>query len=171
MRGTAILTNQQISDAYDEYSQSLYIYIMCKVNDEDLAKDMMHDTFLKLLEHRGEVRIDTVKSLLYVIARNIIIDYVRRQEKSREIFSDYYRFYDESYNSVESDVNTKEISSQEIMVLKTLPEKRRKVYALSRFREMTVKEISECLNLSFRTVENHLFISRKEVREHIRKCI
>lgn len=171
MRGTAILTNQQISDAYDEYSHSLYIYILCKVSDGNLAEDMMHDAFLKLLEHRGELRIDTVKSLLYVIARNIIIDYVRRQEKSREIFSDYYRCYDESYNSVESDINTKDISSHEIMVLKTLPEKRRRVYTLSRFRDMSVKEISEHMHVSLKTVENHLRISRKEVREYIRKCI
>ena len=42
---------------------------------------------------------------------------------------------------------------------------------MNRFEGKTVREISQELNLSQRTVENHLFISRKEVREYIKQCI
>ena len=111
MESTAILTNRQISDAYEVYSKPLYKYILFKIGyDEELAKDMMQDAFLKLLEHRGEIRIDTVKALLYVIVRNIIIDYVRKQERVHEFVSEYYFNYEESSNIVESELNAKEIS-------------------------------------------------------------
>ena len=42
---------------------------------------------------------------------------------------------------------------------------------VNRFQGKSSEDIAEELNLSRRTVENHLFISRKEVREFIRQCI
>ena len=39
------------------------------------------------------------------------------------------------------------------------------------FEDKSVTDISEELNISRRTVENHLFISRKEVREYLKQCI
>ena len=55
--------------------------------------------------------------------------------------------------------------------LRTLPEQRRKIYIMSRFEDKSSSEISAKLNLSRRTVENHLFISRKEIREYMKQCI
>lgn len=42
---------------------------------------------------------------------------------------------------------------------------------MNRFMDMSADDISKKLCLSKRTVENHLFISRKEVREYIKQCI
>ena len=36
---------------------------------------------------------------------------------------------------------------------------------------MSVEDLSVELSLSKRTVENHLLIGRKEIREYIKKCI
>lgn len=36
---------------------------------------------------------------------------------------------------------------------------------------IAIAEIAVMLNLLLRTVENHLFIGRNEVREYIRQCI
>lgn len=172
MESTAILTNRQISDAYEVYSKPLYKYILFKIGyDEELAKDMMQDAFLKLLEHRGEIRIDTVKALLYVIVRNIIIDYMRKQERAHDFFSDYYFNYQESSNIVEAEINAREISELELTAVSSLPDKRRKVYSLSQFHCLSVDEISHKMGLSSKTVENHLHLGRKEVRLYIKQCI
>ena len=172
MESTAILTNRQISDAYEVYSKPLYKYILFKIGyDEELAKDMMQDAFLKLLEHRGEIRIDTVKALLYVIVRNIIIDYVRKQERVHEFVSEYYFNYEESSNIVESELNAKEISLLEYAAVSSLSGQRRRVYSLSQFHHLSVDEIALKMNISNKTVENHLHIGRREVRNYIRRCI
>lgn len=55
--------------------------------------------------------------------------------------------------------------------MKLLPLQRRRIYNMSRFEDKTIEEISEELNLSRRTVENHLFISRKEMRSYMKQCI
>lgn len=52
-----------------------------------------------------------------------------------------------------------------------LPAQRRKVYELTRFEENSASDIAVMLNLSQRTVENHLRMGREEVRKYIRQCI
>ena len=42
---------------------------------------------------------------------------------------------------------------------------------MSRFEGKSASEISANLQLSPRTIENHLFISRKEIREYMKQCI
>jgi RNA polymerase sigma-70 factor (ECF subfamily) len=42
---------------------------------------------------------------------------------------------------------------------------------LNRFENKTSPEIANELNLSCRTVENHLFLGRREMREFFRNCI
>ena len=48
---------------------------------------------------------------------------------------------------------------------------RKKVYYMNRFMDMSSDDISDKLCLSKRTVENHLFIGRKEIRKYIKECI
>ena len=42
---------------------------------------------------------------------------------------------------------------------------------MNRFEGKSSETIAEELNLSRRTVENHLFLSRKEIRTYIKQCI
>ena len=55
--------------------------------------------------------------------------------------------------------------------LSLLPPQRRIIYTMSRFESKSISDISEELNLSHRTVENHLRIGRHEMREFIKQCI
>ena len=55
--------------------------------------------------------------------------------------------------------------------LAAMPEQRRLIYTLNRFENKTSPEIANELNLSCRTVENHLFLGRREMREFFRNCI
>ena len=65
----------------------------------------------------------------------------------------------------------KEICVRELEVVSRLPVRRRKIYELVRFEGEDTTEIAAKLSLSVRTVENHLFISRKEVRNYMKQCI
>ena len=106
-----------------------------------------------------------------VIARNLVTDYLRRYYKKREITSFIYDTYSGSTNEVEEQIVAEDILECEKYRMKLLPLQRRRIYNMSRFEDKTIEEISEELNLSRRTVENHLFISRKEMRSYMKQCI
>ena len=50
-----------------------------------------------------------------------------------------------------------------------LPEKRRKVYCLSFFENLTLSEIARELSVSKRTVEQHILLARKDIKAQLRK--
>lgn len=67
--------------AYSSYEKSLNAYALYKVNDDQLVKDLVQDTFMKtwLYLVRCE-KIDTIKGLLYHILNHLIIDQYRKHK-------------------------------------------------------------------------------------------
>ena len=72
------MANCIIEQCYREHRESIKAYITYKINDAELADDLTQDVFLHLMEYGQMIRLQTAKNMLYTIARNIVIDYLRR---------------------------------------------------------------------------------------------
>lgn len=170
MESITIINSNLIEYSYKEYRKPLYIYLCKAVGNE--AEDMVQDVFLKLIEYNDMLRHDTVKYLIFTIAKNLIVDYHRRRSIIKEFNSYYSYIYEEC--GVE-DTSTKAVVNEILRIernkVSNLPHKRRKVYELVRYEEKDMLEISFEMNLSIRTIENHLFLGRKYVRECLSKCL
>ena len=162
---------QLISDSYKNYHRSVYLYILYKIRKDEDAKDLSQDVFLRLMDYKRMLRPETIKHFIFSICRNLVIDYLRRHYKMQEITSYFLDQIPTSINDVESQIIANDISTCEQERVLRLPMQRRKIYVMSRFRHKSSAYISACLGLSVRTVENHLFVSRKEIREYIQQCI
>ena len=144
-----------ITRSYEEYYQVILTYITYRITHRYEAEDLTQDVFVRLLDYKQMLRPDTVKYFLFTIARNIVIDYIRR----------YYT------NETEEKIIGDDLMTMERTRLAAMPEQRRLIYTLNRFENKTSSEIANELNLSCRTVENHLFLGRREMREFFRNCI
>lgn len=165
------LSDRLITEYYEEYRQSVFFYICRRIENRSDAEDLTQDAFLRLLEYRMMIRRDTLKYFLFTIVRNLLNDYLRRYYKRQEIDRYLYDTLPVTTVEPESRMVADEIRKLECRRVSALSGQRRKVYVLSRFYDKSVLDISKDLNLSYRTVENHLFISRREVRDFIRQCI
>ena len=153
---------QLITDSYQNYHRSVYLYILYKIGKDEDAKDLAQDVFLRLMDYKQMLRPETIKYFIYSICRNLVIDYLRRHYKMQ---------LPTFINEVESQIIANDLYVCEQKRVLRLPAQRRKIYVMSRFKHISSADISACLGLSVRTVENHLFISRKEIREYIQQCI
>ena len=160
-----------ISDSCKEYYSSVCSYINYRINNWETARDLSQDVFLRLIDYKQMLRPDTVKYFIFTIARNLLNDYLRRYYKKQEITSYIYDHSITYTNETESLIIAKELSLLEKHKLEMLSDQRRKVYTMNRFEDKSISEISSELSISPRTVENHLFVSRKVVRDFIRQCI
>ena len=151
MENSTMTTSQLIADSYVSYHNQ--------------------DVFLRLMEYKQMLRPDTVKFFIYTISRNLVNDYLRRFYKKQEISSYMYDHAETCTNDTESRIISDDLAALEQRKLSVLPTQRRKIYTMSRFENKSIADISSELNLSHRTVENHLRIGRHEVREYIRQCI
>lgn len=171
MENCMMKSSKLIADSYERYRYSVYLYINNKVNNKEEAEDLSQDVFVRLIDYKQMLRSDTVKYFIYTISRNLVNDYLRRYYKKQEITSYMYDVAEVVYDEVESYIVADDLLVWEKQRIALLPQQRRKIYVMSRFEDKSVADISEELNLSRRTVENHLFISRKEVREYLKRCI
>ncbi len=171
MQTSTSFSDQLIIDAYSTYRPSIIYFIQSKVGDPEMAKDLSQDTFLRLMTYKSMIRKETIKSMIYMVARNLVYDYLRRHYKKIEVNSYLYDEYIEGTNNVEELYEVKELKTLEKAKLSTFPKQRRRIYALNRFHEKSIGEISDMMNINKRTVETHLLLARREMRTYIKKCI
>jgi RNA polymerase sigma-70 factor (ECF subfamily) len=171
MDTTTNTSDNIITRSYEEYYQEILSYITYRITHRYEAEDLTQDVFVRLLDYKQMLRPDTVKYFLFTIARNIVTDYIRRYYKKQEIDSYMYNFAVTSSNETEETIIADDLVSVEQRKLALFPEQRRIVYTLNRYEDKSSAEIAEEMQLSRRTVENHLFIGRREMREFFRKCI
>jgi RNA polymerase sigma factor (sigma-70 family) len=160
-----------VTRSFKELYPYLNNYIASKINNRCDAEDLSQDVFLRLLDYKLMLREETVKSLLFTIARNLVIDYLRRQYKKQEISANMIEFMTTFVNDEDSKLHEKEILKLERTMLSTFSSQRKNVYILARFDEKTISEISDELNISIRTAESHLYTGRKIMRKYIRACV
>lgn len=160
-----------IEDLYKKYQRSVFLYIYYKIGNKEEAEDLVQDVFVRLIGYQQMLRVDTIKHFIFTISRNLLYDYFRHHYKRLEVTSYIYDQRETCTNETEEQVITRDLLLLEKKKVAQLSEQRRKVYMMTRFENKTLPEVSRILNLSSRTVENHLFASRKMIREYIRQCI
>lgn len=80
-----MISNQQlITDVYAKYRRKLFSYIYYKINNREEAEDLVQETFLRLMDYKGLLCEETVRSFVMTIALNLVTDYLRRHYKSRK---------------------------------------------------------------------------------------
>ena len=165
------ITVQFLTETYTTYRPLVFRYISYKLNGCLEAEDLVQDAFLRLLEYRSMLRPETIRSFLYTIVRNIVIDYLRHQYKKQEVLSSLQDEISNSVCDIENTIIARDIRHLELSVVNRLSGRNKVVYYKSHFEEKTVSEIAVELNLSKRTVEGYLLSGRKVIREYIKQCI
>lgn len=76
--------NIEFAKAYNEYAEMILKYIFFRVNDCNLAEDIMQETFLKMWDYiaNKNKKIKDFKKFLYMVAKNMVIDHYRRKSKN-----------------------------------------------------------------------------------------
>lgn len=158
----------KFDDLYRKYSERILNFISSRIDSREDAENIAQDVWMRMLESKIEICIETVSSYLYKIATNLINDYLRRIYVRNESAEEVERMY-QSVNSTTpfQEYVTLELARFEAMRVECLPSQRRIIYKMSRFEEKPVADIAEALQLSFRTVENHLRMGRRDVRDYI----
>ncbi|MCQ2128019.1 MAG: sigma-70 family RNA polymerase sigma factor [Bacteroidaceae bacterium] len=160
-----------ITEAFNVYSSALHHYICNRINDKEEASDILQDTFVRLLDCDVICK-ESLKSLLFTIANNLVIDHIRRHYKRQEIYSYMYDAMKEKHALTPEQVAcAKDIAEKEHQAMFRLSPAAMRVYKMTREEGMTIDEIAAELGISRRTVECHQLRGRKIVRESLRKIV
>ncbi len=167
----AIRQDDLIAEVYRSSRAALCGYVYKCIGSRADAEDLVQEVFVRLLEYTTLLNETTVLRLVYSIARNRVVDYLRRHARSRAA-SDYFFVHARRAScDTEERVALSELLALEQDQLTRMSSRRSQVYALCVHDGCTVDETAGNLALSRRTVENHLFAARQQMRVALRACI
>lgn len=155
---------------YKKYYQQLFALAYRYVKQAELAEEIVHDVFITIWNKGDQLNIQySIKSYLFRSVVNTSLNYLKKEkmntEKKLVYLSSQDAFADEA---TANDAEQALLNGLE-EALALLPAKCREVMYLSRFAKLRQDEIAGQLDISIKTVKNHLTYGFHKIREHMSK--
>jgi RNA polymerase sigma-70 factor (ECF subfamily) len=152
---------------YKHFLKPLHVYAITILKDEEVARGMVQNIFLKLWERRSTLNFSgSLKAYLYAAVHHECVNYIRH-EKVKLKYQDHmvYKMKDSAEPGNHTELNDLKQKVQEAMG--NLPERCRTIFQLSRFEELKYKEIAYQLGISVKTVEAQMGKALKIMRYNL----
>jgi RNA polymerase sigma-70 factor (ECF subfamily) len=150
---------------YEHYVRFAYRYVKSK----DQACDLVQEAFIKLWKNREQLDPSkSLKSYMFTIVRNLSLNHIRDHMSRYESLDDNDRSLNALIIHQEQNKNDSYIEQTVQIIeqlIKKLPERQREAFELSRFDGLQHDEIAEVMNISARTVNNHIVSACNTLRE------
>ena len=160
-------------ELFEYYYARLLNYAFVIIKNHGTAEDIVLEVMEQLWTKRSAIlTIDNLTSYLYVCIKNRILDFLKKN--SRLIHSPLGEKHYEEYITIrnpESNYLTEELIEVINNAILNLPEKARLVYRLVKEDGLSHKEVSEVLDISMKTVNNHIFRAMREIRLIVKKYL
>lgn len=156
---------------FNIYYPKVLAFITCIVKEQSDAEDIAQDIFVKIWERR-EMLPDHVTSLtgyIYRMSRNAALNKLRRSANLQYVseLDQHASDYSESASGteIENEYYAQEKALFIRLVVNRMPKQRRLIFEMSRYHGLDNQSIADILHISKKTVENHLSLALKELRE------
>ena len=152
---------KQIEQLYNP----LLMYIRRRINDQLDAEDLTQEVFYKL--SKSDIsNVKNIKSWVYTIAKNAIIDYYRKKKNNSSVIDEFIDNFESSDNN-----RVKEFANCCVLpFVNQLPEDYKQIMKLSELEEIPQKEIAERLNMNYVTVRSRVQRGRQKLKQLISDC-
>ncbi|WEK20853.1 MAG: sigma-70 family RNA polymerase sigma factor [Candidatus Pedobacter colombiensis] len=157
------------TEIYNRYFYLLYVHAVKKLQDGDLAKDILHELFTKLwIRREWPLTAENLIGYLYTLTKNRILDHFTHLKVEAKYIASLKNFM-ATGNDGRTDalVRENELNTQINKEIDALPRKMREIFVLSRKEQLTYKEIAQKLNTNennvSKQVNNGIRILRKKL--------
>ena len=164
---------EQFEMIFRAHFSSVKFFINMFLKSEADAEDLAQDVFTKLWTNfETWQNNDGKEGYIYAMAKNVAFDFIkhkrlendyREEQIKKSTIKDLLGFSD-PLNSL----YYKEIQLIIRMALENFPERRRRIFEMSRFENMSNNEIAEKLNLPLGTVKSRIFFTRQKLQEELK---
>jgi len=156
-----------LKEIFKEHYTMVYRAIYRLIPDVGITEDLAQDVFMKFWEKRYQIQIDgAVGAYIRRMAINEALGYLRKHKKYsieavEEKHSPLTRSGEDAYMN-------QELQAEISKAIETLPPKCKTVFVLSRYEELSYKEISQKLAISPKTVENQISKALKILKKALK---
>lgn len=158
-------------EIFRQYSKPLFYYA-AKFVDDEVARDMVQDVFVKLWDDQNLTIKLSLNALLFTMVRNNCLQHLEKQKVRNKylestklvIQEEELRFYiDERTSLIEQELENKLNE-----VLNSLPARCRQIFVMSRYENKKNREIAEELDISVKAVEKQITKALATIRNDMK---
>jgi RNA polymerase sigma-70 factor (ECF subfamily) len=154
-----------------EYYTPLCKYALKIVKSQVLAQDAVQEVFMKIWKsHESWDVYYSINTYLYQAVRNQSLDLLEAINKQRDISK---KLFEENVGEINSEETADspdyvtELIESIWNIAETMPKRRRTVFTLHRRNGLSYKEIATVMGIKRKSVENHMSLALKNIRNSI----
>ncbi|MBV5314153.1 MAG: RNA polymerase sigma-70 factor [Prolixibacteraceae bacterium] len=157
-----------INSIFLAYSKRLYNFAFAYLKTEGDSKDVVQDAFINLWNNRENLREDTnLEAYLFTITRNSVISIFRKKITEKEYLKHLRETAIFQYSENDEQYDYERLSMRIKNLVDQLPEQRKLIFKLSKEKGLSNKAIAEELNISVKTVEDHMTKARRFLKSQL----
>ena len=156
---------------FDEHGGGVYAFLLARTSDDEVARDLLQETFLRLWRRIDEtVGLDPgrQRAWIYTVARNLVIDRYRSEASRRaavtQIGNEVVRLAGAQVDTVDRLADRDDLEHLEAQIAR-LPEDQRVILTMVAVAEMTSQQVGEALDLPPGTVRYKLHQARTRLAD------
>ena len=151
--------SQWIVDALDQYEDALIRYAVWILRDQELAREVVQETFLRLCREEQSKVGGYLAQWLFTVCRNLAFDTRKREARMTPL--------EDTDIGVDSNLEQKEAVGEIFRLVENLPKNQREVVYLKFQCDLSYKEISDVTKLSVGNVGLLLHTALKAIRKRV----
>ncbi|PKF81208.1 RNA polymerase sigma factor SigZ [Vibrio sp. vnigr-6D03] len=156
---------KNIETIWHEYQQGLKAFLHSRVPNPDDVDDILQDVLIKTHENLDKVQNwDSLKSWLFQIANNAIMDFYRRSKRQSAI-EEKDLWYEQ-----DTDQMQKEFSKCLLPFIQNLPEQSAQLIWAVDIEQESQKAVALSQNISYSTLKSRVSKARQELRKQFEDC-
>ena len=146
----------------------LKYFVLRYTKSEYVAEEIVQEVFIKVWVNRDQIKAEKpIEPYIYRIARNHTFNYLKKAAYQQELKDELSRNMQRVRNATEEMVASSELGNLLEQALQKLTPKKRMIYELSREQGKSLDEIAQQMNLSKKTVKNHLWEALTFIRKEL----
>ncbi len=149
---------------WNQFSDALKRYINTYVKNDVIADDLLQETFVKIHLNIDKIKkVKSLKSWIYTIAHNIVMDYFKKQSKVTD---------NAMLTILEKDDENDNHSHKDCLLplVNNLPEMYREAILLSEIKGLKQADVAKLLNISLSGAKSRIQRGRKLLKESFVNC-
>jgi len=160
-------------EIYNRYWYKLYVFTNKRLRCKEASEEIVQNFFTKFWQNRSTIKInESLKAYLFSSISYLIINHLKKEALKNQYLQLSYSTIDEQLdNSTEDIVHLNDLQNIIDKELEKLPVRCRSVFELSRKGNKSNKEIAHILNISEKTVENHITNALRYLRLNLKDSL
>ena len=165
---TAIREGDHVAfiEVYELMHAKLFRFFLKKIFLHDTAKDLTQQCFIRLWQFRHTLSDQhPLEKQVFIIARSLLINHIKKEATQKKLKVAAGKAFVEAIEPLGEELTDKKLKVN--AAIETLPPVRKRVIILKAIHGFSNKEIAQQLQISVKTVEDHVTKAFRHIRQVI----